>query len=409
MEPLAQSPSTAAPLIAPGDHVLFGCTGGQILLNGSLVCDNGAVSLDIRGSAFCEYSVVGKNLNPQAQQFTGWQSNGDANVTNPFSLNATLILHAPNPTVQYAGEVNLSLRTPSQIHLVDITIHSFVNWITAADFANVTICSSPTYCPFTNLRNGATVNLQSNTTYEFNGYPSSGYHVKQWTTNSGSIANSTLSTAQIYVQTSGIVSLIVQGEGLGAGYFNAPPMSSQTIFSASADIIVPHLNNSNYDDDSVWVGIGGFGISSSLWQAGFEVANGNIVAFWEAKPANSSGSIVPNSTMTIVPGNVLLVSVSTFGGTSNATVTNLNTSEVWKISDKFTPSTVSADWIVEPKSIAPFGLGQTVLFESLNVNQAPPSLEGCFVAAFSTVGSHHVLLPTLLNEGVGDEVYFSVI
>ena len=395
-------------MIAPGDYVLLGCNGGQILLNGSLVCNNGAVSLDLCRSAFCEYSMTGKNLHPQSQQFTGWQSYGDASVTNPFSMNTTLSLQAPSSAVHYSGAVNLSLPTPTQTYTVPITIHAFVDVPTATTFASVTICSSPTSCPFKQLQDGATVQLNLRTVYAFSGYPSAGYKVNDWTTDAGTISNYTLSTAQIYVQSSGVVSLVVTGEGGGAGYFADSPGSSQTVFSASAQIIVPYLNNNNFDGDSVWVGIGGFGSGLSLWQAGFEVANGNILAFWEAIPANANGPIVPNSTMSIVPGNVLLVSVTSSAGISNATITNLNNSEVWRITDRFTPSTTSADWIVEPKAINAFGAGQTVLFESLDVNLAAITLQGCFLAAYIHLTNRLVLYPSLLYEGAGNEVYFSV-
>lgn len=352
--------------------------------------------------------MVGKNLYPQTSQFTGWQSYGDANVTNPFSLTTTLILHAPNPTLHYSGVVNLSLRTPSQIHSVTVTIHTFVDYGTGTGFANVTICTSSSSCPYSGLGNQGRVSLQSNTTYEFTGHPVSGFSVKQWTTNTGSIANSTLVTAQIYVQYTGIVSLIIQGDASAAGYFNAPQMSGQPISSASAYITVPVINNTNFDGDAVWVGIGGFGLNLSLWQAGFEVINGSIQAFWEGVPSNGNSTPVSNSTMIISPGNVLLVTVSTSAGTSYATVSNLNNSEVWKISSAFTPSTTSADWMVEPYAPTPFGAGQPVLFQSLEVNLALASLEGCYLATYHPIFHKAPFYPSLLNEGPSGNIFFTI-
>lgn len=397
-------------LAVPGVYVSLGCAGGEIFLNGSMVCKHSEVNHSrLCEAPICQYSKVGVDPNPQSTRFTGWETSGDAYESNPFLINTSLSLTMPDPKSQYSGIVNLSLKTDQQTTPVQVTIHTFVPYAAGSSYASVTICTSSLICPLSNLPNGAVVSLSTNTTYKL--VANSSYSVEQWDSNAGNVSHYPSSTTPIYITSSGAISLIVEGSKTWAGYMNSPIVSAVSFSMASVTFHVPYIGSAAFSGIGVWLGIGGFG--GALWQAGIESDNGTIRAFWEARSISSGQrKLVVDGAMTINPTDAMLVTVSTSNGVSYATVKDLTTDVAWSVNYQFTPNTQSAEWIVEPhfnpnSSNPTFGPGQYVEFENLRVDSSSPTLEGCFFAPYALIGDLKIW-PGALSEASGGSLYFTV-
>lgn len=402
-------------IVVPGVYVSLGCTGGEILLNGSLFCRNAQVTnLLLCDAPACQYSMVGVNSNPQGTTFTGWETYGDVTLSNPFSINTTLTLTMPSLSSRYTAVVNLSLKTIQQTTPVQVTIHTFVAYAMGSAYASVTICSSSSIspiCPFRNLPNGAVASLTSNKTYEI--VANTSFSVEQWDSNAGRVSTATGTTTSIYITSAGIISLIVEGDSGWAGYVNSPASSTGSFTVVSTEFTVPSINSVAYDGTGIWVGIGGFGSGTPLWQAGIEWDNGIIRAFREATSASTGAKVVYNAAMSIQSGNIIRVTVSTKNGVSYATVLDETSGVAWSVSYDFAPNTQSAEWIVEPKfntisSKSNSNFGQTVTFTDLLVNSFSPTLQGCFFATIAPLLGNQRLWTGALSEAPGGTLYFTV-
>ena len=394
-------------IVVPGVYVTLECPGGEIRLSGSLDCQNQVTRLRLCSSTTCQYSIAGVNSNPLGTSFNGWVASGDANVSNPTQLNTTLTLTMPNPTAQYSGVVNLTFKAIQ----VPVTIHTFVTYALGSEYANVTICTSASSCPYRNLPNGATAYLDLNTTDEFIANLVSGnYKVMQWDSNVGAESTTFGNPTQIDIASAGTVSLILSASNqFWAGYANSPTSSTGSVSAVSATFKVPLINVETYDGSGVWVGIGGIG--APLWQAGIAWKNGVIRAFWEATPTSTGPKVVYDMSMSITAEDIISVNLTTRNGVSYATIDDKTTGAVWSVGYKFTPNTQSAEWILEPKyttNATNFQLGQNVTFTDLMVNSLSPTLEGCFYAMSYPVPGNQKIWPGLLSASSGGSLMFTI-
>lgn len=124
---------------------------------------------------------------------------------------------------------------------------------------------------------------------------------------------------------------------------------------ASADWTVPcysHLNPDAFQRALQWVGLGGYGATANLWQAGTETDWYEGYRFWyEYVPGNTILYAGP----AVGCGNHVSVEVDynySVSGKSYLLMQNYSNGQYWSTQQSFVPNQGSAEWIVERTSCA---------------------------------------------------------
>ncbi|MHB1955697.1 MAG: hypothetical protein ACYCOU_18325 [Sulfobacillus sp.] len=409
------SPISDGPTLAPEDYVGLSCTGGEIKLNGTVVCDNQGQQppVPLCGSSFCNYTLTGIDLNPQATVFTGWNVGGTAQVACGDCLTTNLELVVPNPQVTSSGVVTLSLQSQTQPRpQVSVTVHAFVDYVTGTAQAKVSICNSANAC--LTYSNGQVASLTVDASYNFTAVTN--LSPFQWTSTAGNISNGGLGSTSIYISSAGTVALIVILDSNWAGFIYTPPTSNLGVTSVSVQFRVPSIESPSYEGLGIWVGIGGTslaaGSQSNLWQAGIYV-NGTstgawIDAFWEEFNGTGTHFLQQNLTsMHISPGDLVNITVTSSNGISTATIDDLTPQKSMTTTQHYQATTTTGEWIEEPHGLVSGGTIQRLTFTFLEIDGGSPSLVGCYLGTKVLLQVHQTWIPSQLVE-VGGQISFSI-
>ena len=188
-----------------------------------------------------------------------------------------------------------------------------------------------------------------------------------------SAATPTSATPTVY---SGNWSGYVVGDGpytAVAGTFNVPNLYAASTQTEAAE----------------WVGINGVGLGTPLIQAGAVETyqpSTNLVytqAWWEILPTDPTMVLIPGSSLYVVPGDQVTVTIEEVTATIwGITLTDNTTGQTFTTDQTYTDSLASAEWIVEAPTAQPAGTVDTlgdyapaVTFSSLGVTGTQTALD----------------------------------
>lgn len=206
--------------------------------------------------------------------------------------------------------------------------------------------------------NGQSVTLDASATYEIQAVSiASGYKFFQWETNSGSIDNYEGTPTYLNTGTSsGTLALVLNNTAITNSW--AGFVQSGTINSVTGEFQIPSASyvsgGTNPNTIGIWVGIGGYS-GEYLWQAGVAVnvsSNGveTVTPWYEEAPTPA----IYNNGMHFNAGDLIQVWTNYSSEISTFEIKDYTTGQSWGSSFSFTPSTNTAEWIVEDPSHGSF-------------------------------------------------------
>jgi len=373
--------SPGPPPLPPGYDVTFVCSYGKAFLNGSTVCHDESILVDVCASGTCWYNLTGSG-DLGGNEFHGWSYSGtDLSIAchGTGCAWATLTVTLPSQDKSLTGSVTL-LYTRQ----VAVIVAVFVNWVSGFEPGEVQICGSD--CA--SYQNNQTADLQTNETYSLTGVNlSAGYDVSQWTSTAGTLSSGS-GTETLAVSGAGALSMILDLANLGWGGYVFDPPSDSGVLSVTGTFFVPQFGSGGpYRwNAAFWLGIGGVdnGLNTTpLWQAGITIfwtppvsptpGYYTYMPFWEE--VNSTvQKYVTDSSFSVYASDKVTVDVTFVSGSCGFDIYDNSTGGSWTGSEPFTPSITSADWIVEGNGL-PSGLDFTANFSYVELNERAPSLE----------------------------------
>lgn len=197
---------------------------------------------------------------------------------------------------------------------------------------------------------------------------SNNYRFFQWVSDAGSFGSSTSQSTTFTPSGSGVhsVAMVIDLPDnvwmTGGGFVASGTGFSRAYGAFQLPTSVSYVQGNGYPSVDIlyaWVGIGGYGPDSNLWQAGIRIYTTSgytqLLAWYDPCQAHGSCDYVPDFTY-VTPylhlGDVISVSLTYSGGYSRFSLCDTSNNHCWSPTSgvAFVPDTSYAQWVLEGSS-----------------------------------------------------------
>lgn len=318
-------------------------------------------------------------------------------VTIAFCLTGLVpAIYLANTPTSSPGSSSFTVLNNPGIHIANVQISTFENWSTSWQAASVEICMyEGTGC--VTFTNGQTAVLSVGDEYELVAVPYSGFSAWEWTTNAGSLSSSTSSPTYFTVSSSGTLSLIVASPATAITWLDGYLSSSSgpSGFTSVSGLVqlpgVPGISTGF----NIEIGFNGLP-NTNTFSDGILFSGGDgtwtVGAYYEAcvDAITCINGVNAPPSFQVLPGDQIEMSVSISGTQVTFAIDDLTSGSIWTGSITFSPCTQSAAFLTLTGVGVPY-----VRYTDLQVNNAPASLEGNYLAELTS----GAFLSQLTNSG----------